>query len=35
MDSNKTETSKVPVVKKNSYDLTEILDKKENKENNP
>ncbi|KAH9696694.1 hypothetical protein KPL71_023272 [Citrus sinensis] len=31
MDSDKTETSKVPIVKKNSYDLTEILDKKKTK----
>ncbi|KAH9753342.1 hypothetical protein KPL71_015039 [Citrus sinensis] len=28
LDSNKAETSKVPIVKKNSYDLTDILDKK-------
>ncbi|KAH9725355.1 hypothetical protein KPL70_007848 [Citrus sinensis] len=31
LDSNKAETSKVPIVKKNSYDLTEILDKKKTK----
>ncbi|KAH9669771.1 hypothetical protein KPL70_021933 [Citrus sinensis] len=28
LDSNKAETSKVPIIKKNSYDLTEILDVK-------
>ncbi|KAH9696767.1 hypothetical protein KPL71_023320 [Citrus sinensis] len=31
MDSNKAGTSNVPIVKKNSYDLTEILDKKKTK----
>ena len=31
LDSNKAEISKVPIVKKNSYDLTEILDKKKTK----
>ncbi|KAH9780821.1 protein kinase domain-containing protein [Citrus sinensis] len=35
MDSNKAETSKVPIVKKNSYDLTEILDKKKTKKSTP
>ncbi|KAH9801437.1 hypothetical protein KPL71_001033 [Citrus sinensis] len=35
MDSNKTKTTKVPVVKKNSYDLTEILDKKKTKKTTP
>ncbi|KAH9781409.1 hypothetical protein KPL71_008454 [Citrus sinensis] len=28
LDSNKAETSKIPIVKKSSYDLTQILDKK-------
>ena len=31
MDFNKAEISKVPIVKKNSYDLTKILDKKKTK----
>ncbi|KAH9763470.1 hypothetical protein KPL70_001186 [Citrus sinensis] len=31
LDFNKAETSKVPIVKKNSYDLTQILDKKKTK----
>ncbi|KAH9750397.1 hypothetical protein KPL71_013864 [Citrus sinensis] len=31
LDFNKVGTSKVPIVKKNSYDLTEILDKKKTK----
>ena len=31
LDYNKTESSKVPIVKKTSYDLTEILDKKKTK----
>ncbi|KAH9704874.1 hypothetical protein KPL70_011636 [Citrus sinensis] len=31
LDFNKSETSKVPIVKKSSYDLTEILDKKKTK----
>lgn len=31
LDSNKVETSKIPVVKKNSYDLIEILGKKKTK----
>ena len=31
MDFNKAETSKIPIVKKNSYYLTEILDKKKTK----
>ncbi|KAH9735729.1 hypothetical protein KPL71_017843 [Citrus sinensis] len=35
LDSNKAETSKVPIVKKNSYDLTEILDKKKTKKSIP
>ena len=35
MDFNKAETSKVPIVKKNSYDLTEILDKKKTKKSVP
>ena len=35
LDSNKAETSKVPIVKKNSYDLTEILDKKKTKKATP
>ncbi|KAH9698350.1 hypothetical protein KPL71_023981 [Citrus sinensis] len=35
LDSNKAETSKVPIVKKNSYDLTEILDKKKIKKTTP
>ncbi|KAH9657497.1 hypothetical protein KPL70_023096 [Citrus sinensis] len=35
LDSNKAETSKVPIVKKNSYDLTEILGKKKIKETIP
>ena len=35
LDFNKVETSKVPIVKKNSYDLTEILNKKKTKKNTP
>ncbi|KAH9744217.1 hypothetical protein KPL70_003599 [Citrus sinensis] len=35
LDSNKAETSKVPIVKKNSYDLTEILGKKKTKKTIP
>ena len=35
LDSNKAETSKVPIVKKNSYDLTEILDKNKTKKSTP
>ena len=35
MDFNKAETSKVPIVKKNSYDLTEILDKNKTKKSIP
>ena len=35
LDSNKTETSKVPIAKKNSYDLTEILGKKKIKKTIP
>ncbi|KAH9679745.1 hypothetical protein KPL71_026254 [Citrus sinensis] len=37
MDSSNTETSssKIPIVKKNSYDLTEILDKKKTKKSTP
>ncbi|KAH9726246.1 hypothetical protein KPL70_008189 [Citrus sinensis] len=35
MDSNKAETSKVPFVKKNSYDLTQILEKKKTKKTVP
>ncbi|KAH9681461.1 hypothetical protein KPL71_026986 [Citrus sinensis] len=35
MDSNKAETFKVPIVKKNSYDLTEILDKNKTKKSTP
>ncbi|KAH9791249.1 hypothetical protein KPL71_003680 [Citrus sinensis] len=39
MDSSKTEasssSSKIPIVKKNSYDLTEILDKKKTKKSSP
>ena len=35
LDFNKAETSKVPIVKKNSYDLTEILNKKKTKKNTP
>ncbi|KAH9803219.1 hypothetical protein KPL71_001681 [Citrus sinensis] len=35
LDFNKAETSKVPVVKKNSYDLTQILDKKKTKKTVP
>ncbi|KAH9803216.1 hypothetical protein KPL71_001680 [Citrus sinensis] len=35
LDFNKAETSKVPVVKKNSYDLTQILDKKKTKKTIP
>ncbi|KAH9718253.1 hypothetical protein KPL71_022149 [Citrus sinensis] len=31
LDFNKAETSRVPIVKKNSYDLTQILDKKKTK----
>ena len=31
LDSNKAETSKVPIVKKNSYALSEILGKKKTK----
>ena len=31
---DKAESSKTPIIKKNTYDLTEILGKKENKENN-
>ncbi|KAH9799309.1 hypothetical protein KPL71_000312 [Citrus sinensis] len=35
LDFNKAETSKVPIVKKNSYDLTQILDKKKIKKTVP
>ncbi|KAH9802586.1 hypothetical protein KPL71_001452 [Citrus sinensis] len=35
LDFNKAETSKVPIVKKNSYDLTQILDKKKTKKSTP
>ncbi|KAH9698194.1 hypothetical protein KPL71_023924 [Citrus sinensis] len=37
MDSSNTEasSSKIPIVKKNSYDLTEILDKKKTKKSTP
>ena len=35
LDSNKTETSKLPIVKKNSYGLTEILGKKKTKKTIP
>ncbi|KAH9769725.1 hypothetical protein KPL71_012121 [Citrus sinensis] len=35
LDFNKTETSKVPFVKKSSYDLTQILDKKKTKKITP
>ncbi|KAH9653688.1 hypothetical protein KPL70_027479 [Citrus sinensis] len=35
LDFNKAETSKVPIVKKSSYDLTEILDKKKTKKTTP
>ncbi|KAH9743016.1 hypothetical protein KPL70_003158 [Citrus sinensis] len=35
LDFNKAETSKVPIVKKNSYDLTQILDKKKTKKTVP
>ena len=35
MDFNKAETSKVPIVKKSSYDLTQILDKKKTKKSTP
>ncbi|KAH9802081.1 hypothetical protein KPL71_001246 [Citrus sinensis] len=35
LDFNKVETSKVPIVKKNSYDLTQILDKKKTKKTVP
>ncbi|KAH9658023.1 hypothetical protein KPL70_023328 [Citrus sinensis] len=35
LDFNKAETSKVPIVKKSSYDLTEILDKKKTKKTIP
>ncbi|KAK9214760.1 hypothetical protein WN944_006759 [Citrus x changshan-huyou] len=35
LDFNKAETSKVPIVKKNSYDLTQILDKKKTKKLTP
>ncbi|KAH9704754.1 hypothetical protein KPL70_011596 [Citrus sinensis] len=35
LDFNKAETSKIPIVKKSSYDLTEILDKKKTKKTIP
>ncbi|KAH9668528.1 hypothetical protein KPL70_021446 [Citrus sinensis] len=35
LDFNKAETSKIPIVKKSSYDLTEILDKKKTKKTTP
>ncbi|KAH9716045.1 hypothetical protein KPL71_021316 [Citrus sinensis] len=35
LDFNKAETSKVPIVKKSSYDLTQILDKKKTKKSTP
>ena len=35
LDLNKAETSKVPVVKKNSYDLTEVLGNKKAKKPTP
>ncbi|KAH9761749.1 hypothetical protein KPL70_000556 [Citrus sinensis] len=35
LDFNKAETSKVQIVKKNSYDLTQILDKKKTKKSTP
>ena len=35
LDFNKAETSKVLVVKKNSYDLAQILDKKKTKKSTP
>ncbi|KAH9697135.1 hypothetical protein KPL71_023486 [Citrus sinensis] len=35
LDFNKAETSRVPIVKKNSYDLTQILDKKKTKKTIP
>ncbi|KAH9667483.1 protein LOW PSII ACCUMULATION 3 [Citrus sinensis] len=35
LDFNKAETSKVPIVKTNSYDLTQILDKKKTKKSTP
>ena len=35
LDFNKADTSKVPIVKKSSYDLTEILDKKKTKKTTP
>ncbi|KAH9734570.1 hypothetical protein KPL71_017422 [Citrus sinensis] len=33
--NNKTETSKIPIIKKNTYDLTEILDKNKTKKTTP
>ncbi|KAH9704821.1 hypothetical protein KPL70_011623 [Citrus sinensis] len=35
LDFNKAETSKIPIVKKSSYDLTEILDKMKTKKTTP
>ena len=35
LELNKTETSKVPTIKKNTYDLSEILDKKKTKKTTP
>ena len=35
LELNKTETSKAPMIKKNVYDLTEILDKKKTKKTTP
>ncbi|KAH9734495.1 hypothetical protein KPL71_017395 [Citrus sinensis] len=35
LDFNKVETSKVPIVKKSSYDLTQILDKNKTKKSTP